>query len=116
MPGFTSKSEFEAGGRKMSHNECMQGLWYHLHLLASYSDKNTGVLIPIQQRILSVLRLRFFHISPPPQKLLVRRNPRELACDCSVHKFHNTEICGKQDVKIPLMYLLSLANFKRRDG
>ena len=66
--------------------------WYRVHLLISYSSKDTGILIPGQQRILSGFRLRFFHISPSPQELLMRQNPSELACNRPVHQFHDIEI------------------------
>jgi hypothetical protein len=37
-----------------------------------HSNENTSILIPGQQRILPILRLRFLHVRPPPQKLFMR--------------------------------------------
>jgi hypothetical protein len=73
--------------------------------LSSYSSKNTSVLIPVQQRVLPILRFRLFDISPPPQELLMRQDSGELAGDSSIHQLHDVEVGGKQNVEIALMYL-----------
>lgn len=70
-----------------------------------YRRKNTGIFIPSQERILSILRLRFFNISPPSQKLFVGQHPRELASNRSIHKLHYIEIRRKEDIEVSLMYL-----------
>lgn len=71
--------------------------------------KNTSILIPAQQRILSVFRLRLFYICPAPEKLLVREDAGELAGYGAVHEFHDVEICREEDVEVALMDLLFIS-------
>ena len=73
-----------------------------------HRGKNASILIPTQQRILPILRLRLFHIRPSPQELLVRQDTREFAGDGSIHHFHNVEISGEEDIEVALMYLFTI--------
>jgi hypothetical protein len=86
----------------------------HLALHSLQRSKNTSILIPPQERILPILRLRLLHIRPPPQKLLMGENTREFAGDGSVHHFHDMEVGGEEDVEVALMYLyiVSSASFQ----
>jgi hypothetical protein len=73
-------------------------------------SKNTSILIPPQERILPILRLRLFHIRPPPQELFMRKNAREFAGDGSVHHFNNVEVGGEEDVEVALVYLFIVSS------
>jgi hypothetical protein len=40
----------------------------------------------------------------------MRQDPCQFARDCSIHEFHNIEVCWEKDIKIPLMYLLNISS------
>lgn len=63
------------------------------------------ILVPAQQRVLSVSRLCFLHIRPALQELFMRDDAGELAGDGAVHVFHDIEVGRKEDVEIALLNL-----------
>lgn len=71
----------------------------------SHSRKYTSILIPAQQRVLPVLRLRLLNIRPSPQEVLMRHDARELACYRAVDLLHHREVGGEEDVEIALVDL-----------
>ena len=68
--------------------------------------ENTSILIPAQQWILPVLRLRLFYVRPALEELLVREDTGQLAGYGTVYELHDVEICREEDVEVALMDLL----------
>lgn len=70
-----------------------------------YSDHDTSIRIPAQQRVLAIARSRVLYICPSPKVFLVRHCARQFARHGSVHVLHGLKVCREEDVKIALMDL-----------
>ena len=73
---------------------------------ALHRDQHAGVLIPGQQRVLPVLRLRVLNVRPPAHEVLVAHYLGQLARDGAVDVFGRVEVGRKEDVEISLMDLM----------
>lgn len=77
-------------------------------MVASYSNHDTGILVPAQQRIPSISGLGILDESPPLEKVLVSHDTGQLAGDSTVRILHDTEVSGEEDVEEALMDLQGL--------
>jgi hypothetical protein len=84
----------------MSIPLCIPLLLQNLH-----SNHDGGVLVPAQERILSIPRLCVFNISPSLEKVLVRHDASELSSDGTVNCFVDCKVCGEEDIEEPLVHL-----------
>lgn len=93
---------------------CSANVQFMPHLIhtqnCSDGCHDTGILIPSQQRVLTTLRLRLFHIRPSLQELLVAQNSGELAGDGLIYLLHDLEVGWEEDVEVALVNLLQLAH------
>lgn len=81
-----------------------------------HRDHHTCILVPAQQRIVPVLRARFRNVRPACHKVLVQICSCEAAGDGSIHRFHDFEVGGEEDVEIALVNLLYLLASTRVGG
>jgi hypothetical protein len=78
---------------------------YRFSLRSLYSDHDGGVLIPAQERILSIPRLCVLNIGPSFEKVLMRHDASELSSDGTVDCFVDCKVGGEENVEESLMYL-----------
>lgn len=71
----------------------------------SHSDHHTCVLVPAQQRVVSVFRARLRNVCPASHEVLVQIRTCEATGDCGIHRFHDLEVGGKEDVEVALVDL-----------
>ena len=74
-------------------------------LRSLYSNHDRSVLIPAQERVLSVPRLCVFNISPSLEEVLVLHDASELSSDGAVDCFVDRKVCGEENVEETLMDL-----------
>lgn len=72
---------------------------------ALYSDHDRSVLVPAQERVLSVPRLCVFNISPSLEEVLVLHDASELSSDGAVDCFVHGKVCREENVEETLMDL-----------
>lgn len=74
-------------------------------VMPSYSHHETGILVPVEQRVLSTFRLRILHIRPSIHESLMGLDGRELASNGSVHILHDFKVRWEENVEVSLLYL-----------
>jgi hypothetical protein len=77
------------------------------HVISWYlqSDHDTGVFIPAQEWIVSVLCTRLCDIRPAGHEILVQVCAREATRYSGVHRFHDFKVGGEENVEVALMDL-----------
>jgi hypothetical protein len=83
-----------------------------------YSNHDTCVLVPAQQRIVAILCARLGNVCSACHKVLVQICACKTASYCSVHWFHDFKVSRKQNVEVALVDLsFTLAvQLCRKDG
>lgn len=72
-----------------------------------HSHQHASILIPAQQRILPIPRLRVLNISPAVHELLMARNLRQLPGNSTIHILDNIEVCREENIEVALVDLSS---------
>lgn len=70
-----------------------------------HSHQHASILIPAQQRILSIPRIRIFNVSPAVHELLVARDLRQLPSNSTIHILDDIEVCREEDIEVALVDL-----------
>lgn len=70
-----------------------------------HSHQHASILIPAQQRILSIPRLRILNVSPTVHELLVARDLRQLPSNSTIHILDDIEIRREEDIEVALVDL-----------
>lgn len=77
--------------------------------------QHAGILVPVQQRILSVPCLSIFNVCPAINKILVAHDLRQLSGNGTVYVLNNVKVGREEDIEISLVDLvLSAAITLRR--
>ena len=74
-------------------------------LRSLYSNHDRSVLIPAQERVLSVPRLCVLNIGPSFEKVLVLHDASKLSSNGAVDCFVYRKICRKEDIEETLVDL-----------
>ena len=78
--------------------------------------QHTGILVPVQQRILPVSCLSIFNVCPAINKILVAHDLRQLSGDCTVDILDDVKVGREEDIKVSLVdLLLSAAVLLKKD-
>lgn len=75
-----------------------EGIYLHRHQHAS-------ILVPVQERVLSISRLRILNVGPAFHEVLVTHDLGQLARHGTVHILDDIEVCREKDIKVPLVDL-----------
>ena len=70
-----------------------------------HGDHDTGVLVPAHQRVVPVLCACLSDVRPASHEVLVGIRARELARDGRVHRLHDPEVSGEEDIEVALVDL-----------
>jgi hypothetical protein len=78
---------------------------YRFLLQGLYSNHDRCVLVPAQERILSIPRLCVLNIGPTFEKVLMRHDTSELSSDGTIDCFIDRKVCGEEDIEEALVDL-----------
>lgn len=70
-----------------------------------HSHQHASILIPAQQRILSIPRLRILNVSPTVHELLVACDLRQLPGNSTIHILDDIEVRREEDIEVALVDL-----------
>jgi hypothetical protein len=70
-----------------------------------HRDHDAGVLVPAQQRVLSIPRLRLLDVRAPGHENFVRVGACETSGYGSIHGLDDFEVGGEEDVEVALVDL-----------
>jgi hypothetical protein len=81
-----------------------------------HSDHDTCVLVPAQQRVVTILGARLCNICPARHEVLMCVRARETPCNSRVHWLHDLKVSREQDVKVTLVDLAAMLVSKLGTG
>lgn len=70
-----------------------------------HRHQHAGILVPAQQRILSIPRLGIFNVRPAVHKVLVARDLGQFSSHRAVDIFNDIKVSGEEDIKVSLVDL-----------
>lgn len=87
---------------KQTHKAWLGDIDIDLYL---HSHQHASILIPAEQRILSIPRLRILNVSPTVHELLVARDLRQLPGNSTIHILDDIEVRREENIEVALVDL-----------
>lgn len=81
-----------------------------------HCNQHARILVIRQKRIIATPSLRVFYIRPSTHKVSMRHDAREFTSNGAVHGLSDVEVCGEQNIKVPLVDLQTIINTVKACG